>query len=199
MQGNSSLNDPEYVSENADVGNLDKHLKKAQNLPLVNERKNTLEMNKEKNVLLEEKIYKKYMILFESEEKMTDETNENFTNLKKNVKTLLRADVSQSTALEAGDFYEKHVNQLNNRIEHKMKNLEALLVTKERTMQLIRKENIHILERMNKIKHTVRIYEKIKQFLFKFKENHIKKLNRKTFRKRNAFVSLRAKEKRGEF
>lgn len=184
------------------ICNIDKSLKKAQNLhnvrhqkgylPDIRQRKKT-ENDKEKNESLEDIIYSKYnqeesenlkmkvkkkedyeiqlflkkmpkinkisTALFENEEKKQDETNEDFIiNLKKNVKTLLKADISKSTIFESAEFYEKHVDQLNNRIEYKTKNLEALLVTKERTMQLIRKENIHIIERISKIKETVNIY-----------------------------------------
>jgi len=102
------------------------------------------------------KINKMSTVFFEKEEKKTEETNELFLkNLKKNVNALLRADVSKTSITEMAEFYEKNVDFLNEKIERKIKNLDALLVTKERTMQLIRKENVHVLDRLNKIKELV--------------------------------------------
>lgn len=95
-------------------------------------------------------------VFFENEEKKTDETNEQFIErLKKNIKILLRADVSKGNVLETAQFFEKHVDKLMEKIEHKIKNIDAILVTKETTMQLIRKENLNIIKRINKIKQMV--------------------------------------------
>ena len=103
------------------------------------------------------KINKISTVFFENQDKKIEETNENFIlSVKKNVKAILRADFSKSTILEMADFLEKHVDLLLGKIEHKIKNWEALLVTKERTMQLIRKENNHILERIHKLKELVK-------------------------------------------
>ena len=121
------------------------------------------------------KINKMTTIFFESEDKkLAEEINENFIiNLKKNVKTLLRANIANNNAVEMADFFEKNVSILEEKIEHKLKNLDALLVTKQRTMQLIRKENIHILERMNKIKelvYTISFYYFLESYFSKNKQ-----------------------------
>lgn len=96
-------------------------------------------------------------VFFENEDKKTDETNELFIeHLKKNVKSLLRADVSKSDVSETAQFFEKHVDKLLDKIDHKIKNIDAIIVTKETTMQLIRKENLNIIKRINKIKQMVK-------------------------------------------
>ena len=122
------------------------------------------------------KMNKMSTVFFEKEEKKIEETNELFIkNLKKNVKALLRADVSKTSITEMAEFYEKNVDFLNEKIVHKIKNLDALLVTKERTMQLIRKENVHILDRINKIRGLVKknLLIILQNRFFFFKENFI--------------------------
>lgn len=102
------------------------------------------------------KINKISTVFFEAQEKKTEETNESFLiNVKKNIKALMRSDFSKSTILEMTDFLEKHVDMILEKIVHKAKTWEALLVTKEQTMQLIRKENLHILDRIHKIRDIV--------------------------------------------
>jgi len=102
------------------------------------------------------KINKISTAFFESQDQKSEESNEIFIlNVKKNIKALIESDYSKNTIVEMAEFLEKHVDQLLEKIEYKIKNWEALLVTKERTMQLIRKENIHILERIHKIRELV--------------------------------------------
>lgn len=87
-----------------------------------------------------------------------EENTENFIlSLKKNTKSILRAQLQGNTIEEKSEYFEKQVNLIEEKTMQKIKNLEALLVTKERNSQLIRKENLHILERIKNIKELVHI------------------------------------------
>jgi hypothetical protein len=75
-------------------------------------------------------------------------------NLKRNTKLVVRME-GEGGVVERAEFFEKQVELIEEKCLQKIKNLEILLVTKERNTQLIRKENIFIIDRIKHIKELV--------------------------------------------
>lgn len=115
---------------------------------------------------LEEATYKKYRLergnksgavfFGEEEERHEDKTDKFLENLKRNTKIVVRME-GEGGVVERSEFFEKQVEVIEEKCMQKIKNMEILLVTKERNTQLIRKENIYIIDRIKHIKELVRI------------------------------------------
>lgn len=113
---------------------------------------------------LEEATYKKYnlekgnkagaVFFGEEEERHEDKTEKFLENLKRNIKIVVKMQ-GEGGVVEQAEFFEKQVELIEEKCMQKIKNMEILLVTKERNTQLIRKENIFIIERIKNIKELV--------------------------------------------